>query len=556
MDTLALKKRIVAAKEGKPTFVLKNANVVDVFTDETIHCDVALFENTIIGLGKYDCEQIYDCGGAFLCPGFIDSHVHIESSMSCPPEFARLIVPFGTTSIVADPHEVANVSGMDGIRFMKELAGDANMHIYYMFPSCVPCAPGEENGATLNNEDAAALFYEGSVYGLGEVMDWLAVTGCREEMVKKLALFEYRPIDGHAPGLSGNGLNAYIIGGPRTDHECSTFEEVMEKLRGGLKIQLRVGSAANRMEEIMRRLAEDKVPLQNFMFCTDDKHTENIMQEGHINYIARMAVRAGIPAAEAVKMASYNAARHYRLRRKGAVAPGYDADIVLFEDLKDFKPRAVFVMGEEVQDTPCVKRHVPRELLHTVHYAPFTAEKLRLPVGAAAPVVEMLPGQLVTVLTEERVPRENGFFVPNGAYAKGVSIERHHATGHVGVGIVKNFGLEAGAVATTVSHDSHNIFVLGMNDADIIAAVEELKRIGGGYVLANGGKIVSTIPLPVFGLLSDIPYEKLVEQQHVFLKELEKLGAKQQSDPLIRLSFFSLPVIPAARITTRGVVQV
>ncbi len=557
MKKAALGKRIAAARAGEPDFVLKNANVVNVFTEEIIPCDVAVLQGVIIGLGEYSCAHSYDCKGAYLCPGFIDSHMHIESSMSIPSEFARIVLPFGTTSVIADPHEIANVCGMEGIRFMKRDAQKIGLNVYYMFPSCVPCIEFEENYAPLSNEDAAALLYEGVVHGLGEVMDWNAVIDCSEDMIKKLELFEGFPIDGHAPGVSGRELAAYIVGGPSTDHEAYEFEEVMEKLRAGMTVMLRVGSAANNMSAVLEKLAENKVPLDRIVLCTDDKHTENILKEGHVNHIARMAVEAGIPAVKAVKMASYHAARTFGLARKGAVAPGYDADLALFSDLVSFRPVDVFVGGVSVREINIHKTPVPFELKNTVNFAPLAKDAFVLRIsGEKVPVIEMEEGQLATKLYDEAVPQRDGFFVPDANYAKLACVERHHQTGHIGIGIVKNFGLRCGALASTVAHDSHNIVVIGINDEDMILAVEELKKIGGGYVFARDGAVVSEIPLPVAGLLSEEPYEKLVQSQKEFLQALFAAGVPQRSDPLIRLSFFCLPVIPKARMTPQGLYDV
>ncbi len=556
MKTQGLINRITAARDGQPTFVLKNANVVNVFSEEIIHCDVALYRETIIGLGKYGCENTYDCGGAYLAPGFIDSHVHIESSMSCPPEFARIVLPFGTTSVIADPHEIANVAGMDGIRFMQRCSKKIGLHVSYMFPSAVPCTFFEENGTPLTNEDAVALYYEGTVSGLGEVMDFSSVVACDMDAIKKIGVFTGLPIDGHAPGLSGNALNAYIIAGPETDHEAYEYGEVMEKLRAGMKVLLRVGSAANKMAGLMRRLAEENVPLDNFMFCTDDKHTENILAEGHINHIAKMAVEAGMPAAAAVRMASRNAAEAYGLSRKGAIAPGYDGDMVLFRDLVDFQPVDVFVMGKNIKQIKIEGVDAPPAFLNSVNFATMDEGGFKLRVNGKMPVIEMEEGQLTTRLTYERVPERDGWFTPGAGYAKLASVERHHATGHVGIGIVKNFGLREGAVASTVAHDSHNVAVIGTNDADMRLCLDALKEQGGGYVLVRGGEVLARVELPVCGLLSLRPYEELADEQKAFLRALEKLGVPQESDPMIRLSFFSLPVIPEVRVTSKGVYNV
>ncbi len=557
MNIEQLKHRIEAARDGKVDLVLKNANVVNVCTNEIQRCDVAIYDGIIVGLGDYAGEREIDCEGAYLCPGFIDGHVHIESSMCCPPEFARIVLPKGTTSVIADPHEIANVSGLDGIRYFRDDSWQIGLHVFLMFPSCVPCTEFEENFEALNNEDAAALLYERTVYGLGEVMDSGAVLSCREDMIKKLNMFERRYIDGHAPGLSGRDLNAYIVAGATTDHEAIDFDEILEKLRAGMWVQIRVGSAANDMQVVLRKIAEHGLPTDHLFFCTDDKHTENILQEGHINCIARLAVQAGIDGVHAVKMASTNTAIAYGLRSKGVIAPGFDADLVLMRDLVDFEPLQVFVKGKELKELSIQKQEAPDSLKTSIHIAPMTAKSIELRLHHARSwVIEMQAGQLVTTLKQEEVPMLDGCFMAEGAYAKIICVERHHATGHIGVGIVKNFGLRTGAVASSVAHDSHNIVCIGMNDADMLCAVSALKEIGGGYVLVQGGKVLASIPLPIGGIVSDAPYEELVAYQSKFLHALSKLGVPQESDPLIRLSFFCLPVIPQGRVTTGGLFDV
>ena len=333
---------IRAALDGKATCVIKNANVVNVFTNEIIPADVALYEDVIIGIGEYSCENEIDAEGGYLAPGFIDAHVHIESSMVIPSSFMKVIMPHGTTTIIADPHEIANVAGVAGVRAMYKMTDDLPLRVLFMMPSCVPATPFEHSGAKLVAEDMEQFLRKSRILGLGEVMDYVSATGGAQEMLDKLRLFDGKPIDGHAPLLSGRALNAYRVAGPSTDHECSNYEEVKEKLRTGMRILIRVGSAAKGIEDILRSIARDGLPTENILFCTDDKHIETIRQEGHINCNARLAVSCGIPPVEAVKMASYNAARAYGLKNIGAIAPGYKADMVLFEDLKDFRVKRVF----------------------------------------------------------------------------------------------------------------------------------------------------------------------------------------------------------------------
>jgi adenine deaminase len=552
-----LKGIIDAARDRQPTFVLKNANVVNVFSEEILRCDVALYQSTIIGLGSYDCDNAYDCGGAYLCPGLIDSHIHVESTMSVPWEFARLVMPFGTTMAIADPNEIANVMGVDGIRFMIRASERIGMDIYYMFPSSVPAASFEQNNVSLGAREAAQMIWEGSVYGMGGLMDYDAVISADHDMLKKLELFDGRNIDGHAPGLTGDALNAYVAAGVCTDRESTSYTEILEKLRAGMYIQLRVGSAANNISRLLKKIVQNSLPLDRFLFCSGDKHGQTIRRHGHLNHNLRIAVSAGVPPVKAVKMATLNAAAAYRIAGKGALAPGYDADIVMFEDLESFKPKGVFVMGKDIRDIN-IEPIADEDMVagNSVNCAPLSAKSFRLPASGKTPVMEMVHGRLTTKLTFEKVPSKGGLFSPDGPYAKIAVVERHNATGSVGAGVVKNFGLAGGALATTVSHGSHNIIVVGTNDEDMLLAVNELRDMYGGYALVREGAVIARLPLPVAGLMSARPYEELTRLQDNMLGELAAMGVSRRSDPLSRVTFFSAPTIPAVRITTLGLYDV
>jgi adenine deaminase len=548
---------VQAAFEGRATYVIKNARVVNVFTNEIIEADVAIYEDTIIGVGSYSAEREYDAKGAYLCPGFIDSHVHIESSMVIPPSFARVIMPHGTTGIIADPHEIANVSGTAGIRAMYKFSEGLPLRVYFMMPSCVPATKFETSGAELLAEDMLPFTKKSRILGLGEVMDYVSVINADKDMLDKIRLFDGRPIDGHAPLVSGRALNAYRIAGPATDHECSNYDEVLEKLRTGMGIMLRVGSAAKGMDDILRKIAKNKLPTENMTFCTDDKHIENIRAEGHINHIARLAVSCGIDPVEAVKMASYNAARIYGLKRAGAVAVGYRADMVLFKDLKDFEVVQVFTGGEPYEDREFPYPLIPQEVFHSVHMAPLTRNSLVLKTDKdVMPVISMVEEQLVTKLVYRKVQLENGAFKPDAKLTKLAVIERHHATGRIGLGIVEGLNIVGGAIASTVAHDSHNLVVAGDNDADMILAADSLRECGGGYSVVSHGVVIARLPLPVAGLMTDAPIDGVIERQRALLDAACSLGAKAESDPLIALSFLALPVIPDVRLTDKGLFDV
>lgn len=546
---------IRAAYEGKNTLVIKNANVVNVFTDEIVRADVAVYEDVIIGVGSYSGENEIDAGGAYLAPGFIDAHVHIESSMVIPSSFMKVIMPHGTTTVIADPHEIANVAGAAGIRAMYKLTDELPLRVLFMLPSCVPATPFEHSGAKLVAEDMEQFMHKSRILGLGEVMDANSVINCSQEMLDKLRLFDKRPIDGHAPMLEGMGLNAYRVAGAFSDHECSTYEEVKQKLATGMNILLRIGSAANNMDGVLRRIAKEKLPTRNMMFCTDDKHIEDIRREGHINANARMAVAAGIDPIDAIKMASYNAARAYGIRGVGAIAPGYKADMVLLEDLKDFKVKQVIsrfgrpYTGEEQIPSPIL----PPQVFNSVRLSEISKYDLALRCHVSAPVIKMIPHQLVTELVYRDVERdENGCFIPSEGMVKLAVIERHHATGSMAVGILEGLGIKHGAVASTVAHDSHNLVVAGDNDEDMLMAIESLRDCGGGYSVVSRGVVLARLPLPIAGLMTAAPVNDVLEIQQALLDTLYSLGAKRDSDPLIALSFMALPVIPAVKLTDEG----
>lgn len=546
---------IRAAYEGKNTLVIKNANVVNVFTDEIVRADVAVYEDVIIGVGSYSGENEIDAGGAYLAPGFIDAHVHIESSMVIPSSFMKVIMPHGTTTVIADPHEIANVAGAAGIRAMYKLTDELPLRVLFMLPSCVPATPFEHSGAKLVAEDMEQFMHKSRILGLGEVMDAHSVINCSQEMLDKLRLFDKRPIDGHAPMLEGMGLNAYRVAGAFSDHECSTYEEVKQKLATGMNILLRIGSAANNMDGVLRRIAKEKLPTRNMMFCTDDKHIEDIRREGHINANARMAVAAGIDPIDAIKMASYNAARAYGIRGVGAIAPGYKADMVLLEDLKDFKVKQVIsrfgrpYTGEEQLPSPIL----PPQVFNSVRLPEISKYDLALRCHVSAPVIKMIPHQLVTELVYRDVERdENGCFIPSEGMVKLAVIERHHATGSMAVGILEGLGIKHGAVASTVAHDSHNLVVAGDNDEDMLMAIESLRDCGGGYSVVSRGVVLARLPLPIAGLMTAAPVNDVLEIQQALLDALYSLGAKRDSDPLIALSFMALPVIPAVKLTDEG----
>ena len=560
MQATDLSELIAAARDGQSTLVIKNAKVINVFTNEIREADVAVHGDTIIGIGSYSGEHEFDAKGAYLAPGFIDAHVHIESSMVTPASFAKIILPKGTTTIIADPHEIANVCGTVGLEAIYRQSADLPLQVLFMLPSCVPATPFEHSGATLTAVDFLPFMQKKSrVLGLGEVMDYVSTVRADPQMVEKLKLFFNHPIDGHAPLLSGNDLNAYCIAGPRTDHECSNFAELKEKLRNGMAVLIRMGSAANGVEEMLDGIVSEQLPTDRVCFCTDDKHIENILREGHINYIINTAIRHGISPLQAIRMATLNTARVYGLPRTGAIAPGYRADMVLFDDLENIQPKAVFTEGALYDPAaPLHGRPAPEEVYDTVHPAPVTLDSFRLSVRQnPLPIIETVPHQLVTKLAHCEVPTDaEGVFLPNAELNEIAVIERHHATGLVGLGAVRGLNIHGGAVASTVAHDSHNIVVAGDNRADMLLAVRTLVECRGGYCVVQGGKVAACLPLPLAGLMTDAPIEEVLRKQRELLEAAHALGCTDENDPLVLLSFLALPVIPEVRLTDMGLFDV
>lgn len=556
MQKSRLRAAILNAANRNAALVIKNAKIVNVFTEEIIEGDVAMRDGIIIGVGEYTGRVEIDAKGGYLCPGLMDGHVHIESSMAHPTRFANVILEKGTTSIIADPHEIANVCGSDGIQYMLDQTEWLPLSVFVMVPSCVPATAFETSGAKLTAKDMEAFISHPRVLGLGEVMDYVATVEGDGEMLDKLHLFRHHPIDGHAPTLTGDALNAYCVAGPTTDHECITYEEVLEKLRKGLRIHLRLGSANRNVEQLMRQIAENNLPTRRMSFCTDDKHLADIREEGHINYIVRRAVANGIPPIKAIQMATINTADAYGIRHYGAVAPGYRADLVLFDNLTDFNPQFVITDGKVFE--PSVDTHIKPDpkIYNSVHLAPRKPDVFKMPISGKANIIRLIPKELVTALDVEDVYTKNGLFVPRDGLLKLAVLERHHASGRVGLGILRGFDIKNGAIATTVGHDSHNLVVVGDNDADMLMAVDVLEECGGGYVVVSKGEVKAKLVLSVAGLMSDAPLEVILKHQRELLEAAENLGIHTESDPFITLSFLALPVIPDVRLTDMGLFNV
>lgn len=543
----------------KADLVFKNAQVFLSQTGEFVEGDVAVSDGKILGVGSYDGKEEIDLTGKIICPGFIDSHLHLESTLVTPGELIRQAAQCGTTTFIVDPHESANVSGIQGIDYILAQTEDVPANVYVMMPSCVPATSVDDNGCALTAGKMKSYLNNPRVLGLGEVMDAPSVISGAVSMHEKLRLFEGKVRDGHAPFLSRGDLAAYVLAGICTDHECVDYEYAMQERRNGMYVHIREGSAARNLDAIVKGIVENQTDTDGFCFCTDDKHIEEIRREGHINYNVRRSVELGLPVKEALKMATIHAARCYKLEHLGAIAPGYQADFVILDDLETLHVSDVYYRGRKIiRDEALEIKPCSLQLKDTIHIGEFSEENLRLiHPGKKAHVLQMMEGQITTEDVFEDVPRVSSggtdYFVSDDTYQKISVIERHKNTGKIGVGIVKGFGLRGGAIASSVSHDSHNIIVIGDNDRDMYIAVQELKRTRGGYVLVCGGEVFGTLPLPVMGLMSDAGYETVNELLAKMIPKAHEMGIPKGFDPFITLSFMALPVIPEIRITPRGV---
>lgn len=554
----------VAAGRRPADLVLKGGNVVNVHSDEIYAADVAIYGDRIAGIGSYNGAEEVDVSGRFVCPGFIDGHVHIESSMLSVPEFARVVVAHGTTAVVADPHEIANVMGTEGIRFILSSSKYCPIHVYLTLSSCVPASRWESAGAELTAVDLLPLLSDDWVLGLAEVMNFPGVVAKDEIVLDKLKVAADRVIDGHAPGLSGRALNAYVAAGVQSDHECTTVEEAREKLRLGMHVMIREGSAARNLDALLPLVTP--ATADRFMFVTDDKDVDDLIEEGQIDVMVRRAVAFGISPTQAVRMASCNAARYFRLNRVGAVAPGYLASLVVLDDFKTCRVARVYHAGQEVAvdgrctvDSGSPRRAPVLRSTINVHWL----EPAHFAVAAEGDgcrrvhVIEVDEGQLQTRRSVEALPLRNGHVVPEPArdVAKVAVIERHQASGNIGLGFVRGFGLTAGAIASSVAHDSHNLVVIGTNDEDMFAAAVHLVKIRGGLCVALGGEILADVALPIAGLMSPAPADELRDGLRKLHAAVKKLDCRLRR-PFMAMSFLSLSVIGALRVTDQGLIDV
>lgn len=551
----------VAAGRRKADVVLKNAAYLDVFSVCVRRGDIAVCGGKIAGVGEYEGEVEYDFGGKIVTPGLIDGHMHIESTQLSPEEFAALAVPRGTTLVVADPHEIVNVCGLAGARYISRAAARTPLEVKLMLPSCVPATPFETSGAVLGAAETAKAIGQKTFFGLGEMMNYPAIAAGEREVLAKMvaAAAAGKPADGHAPRMTGRELNAYVVSGAVADHECATPEEAEEKISKGMYVLLREGSASHDLKNLAPAVNDGN--FRRFALCTDDRHADGLAEEGHIDHVLRTAVKSGISGERAVVMCTLNAAECFGLKGKGAVAPGYDADLVVFGDLKEFGCAAVFKGGKLVAEGGKAlfrcKKYVPAEVKNTVKVADVTPEDFTIKLnGTRARAIGLIKGSLVTRSLVEEVQSRDGDVVLEGTDLLRLAVvERHFATGRIGLGLVKGYGLKGGAVATTVAHDSHNIIVIGDKKDDMAAAVAELKRIGGGMALSLGG-VVHSVPLDIAGLMSSALCKKHVKLSAALSEMAYAAGVDRGFEAFMTLSFLALAVLPELRLTDRGLFDV
>jgi len=558
-----LEKIIKAARgKAKSDVVLRNARVINVYSGEVIPGDVAILGDRIVGIGSYRGAREFDLKGKFVAPGFIDSHVHLESSMVTVPEFAKVVVPLGTTSVISDPHELANVMGLDGINYMLRSSKYNPLNVFIMIPSCVPSSSLETSGAELRATDIFFFLNQEWVLGLAEVMDYPGLLEGDPGILDKIKIAGRKIIDGHAPGLTGRDLCAYLAVGISSDHECSTREEALEKLRHGMTIMIREGGLARNMEALLPLVTPQN--LRQFTFCTDDRHPQCLVEDGHMNAVIKKAIRLGMDPLTAIRMCTINPAEHYRLEELGAVAPGKIADLVVIDNFKNFNVEMVFKNGELAAKNGRLLPQVissmrPSEALRgsiNIQWLKPDYFQIQAKKGRCR-VIGLVPGQLITreELHKPRVVRGRVVTDTDRDLLKLVVVERHHASPNIGIGLVRGFGLKKGAIASSVAHDAHNIIAVGTNDADIMEAVIKIRKFQGGFTAVVDKKLVGSLALPVAGLISMKPVHEVKDELNELITVAKEMGCSLD-DPFMALSFLALPVIPDIKLTDKGLVDV
>ncbi|MBA2461930.1 MAG: adenine deaminase [Actinobacteria bacterium] len=550
-----LVRRLAVARGDEPAdLVVCGGRVLSVFTREWLEADVAICDGMIAGIGSYEGAQTIDADGAYVAPGLIDAHLHLETSKLLPSEFARLVLPLGTTAVVADPHEIANVLGTDGVHWLVDVCEDLPLDVFFTASSCVPASRFESPRRPFTPGDLESILRRTRVIGLAEMMNFPGVISGDPRELAKLAVEGAARVDGHAPGVLGRELQAYAAAGIRSDHEAFTVEEGRERLRAGMWLLIREASAARNLRALIPLV--DEFGPHRIAFCTDDREPEHIAADGHINAIVRDAVALGVAPADALTMASHHPALWHGLERLGAVAPGYQADLLLLPDLERFVPEIVLKRGRAVEEIPLTP--VPEWVRHSVRVKPVEPKDFEVPwVGGAARVIGLVPGQIVTeaLVDEPRVVEGYAHADPERDLAKIAVIERHLGTGRIGLGFVRGFGLRRGALASTFSHDAHNLVVVGMSDEDMATAAGRVAELGGGLVVVDGGTVLAELPLPVAGLLSDRRLAEVIADSEATVAAVHSLGSGVES-PFQSMAFLALSVIPSLKLTDRGLVDV
>lgn len=566
MQKEELKKLIDTAAGRIPAdVVIKNCKVVNVFSGKIVEGDIALCGDQIAGIGQYEGEKVIDAQGRYAAPGFIDSHIHIESSYVSPEEIGRLLVPHGGTTIIADPHEIVNVCGIPGLDYMMEAAKGTALDVKYVLPSCVPATPFEHAGAVINAPEMEEPIKREGILGLGEFMNFVGVIGADDSVLDKLlvAKRESKIIDGHGPGITGKDMNAYAAARILADHECSTVEEMEERLACGMYILLRQGSACHNLRPLLKGVTPENS--RRCLLCSDDRQPKTILHEGHLDNHLKICVEEGLDAVTAIRMATLNAAECFGLHDRGAIAPGYRADIVLLDDLKDFRVDKVWIAGElTAENGTYLKEIKPYDISSvkgSVVVKDFSAEKFKMHLKSdLVNVIEILPGGVVTRKTTAQIQLdENGEFVrnPEVDIVKTAVVERHQGTGNVACGFLKGYGIKEGAVALSIAHDSHNIIVVGVSDEEMEFAVKSLIEQEGGIVLVKDGKVIENMPMPIAGLMSDRSGEWVDEKlTAIHEKAFGELGILEGVEPVMTLCFMSLAVIPEIKLTDMGLFDV
>jgi len=556
-----VEERIEVARGEKPAdLVLKNARVVNVFSGDIHETNVAIFDGIIVGLGDYAGRTFIDLGGKYVCPGFIDGHVHLESAMVIPSEFARAVVPLGTTSVVADPHEIANVLGLDGIRFMMEASKNLPLSVYIMLPSCVPATDMETSGAKLYSPDLEMFLGQDQVLGIAEMMNFPGVIYRDRDVLEKIRIAKWKRVDGHAPLLSGKDLAAYVTAGIKSDHECTRLDEAQEKLRDGMYIMIREGTTAKNLRDLLPLVTEHNA--QKCMFVTDDRHPADLMDDGHVNAIVKRAIELGMEPIRAIQLATINPAEYFQLKRLGAVSPGYIADLLVLDDLETVSVGQVYKGGVlAAEDGELVNWDIPPTppyIRSTMNINWMGMSDVSIDAhGGRIRVIGLIPEQIITnsLVEEARIENSKAVTDLERDVLKIVVAERHRASGNIGKGFVKGFGMKEGALGSSVAHDCHNIVVVGTNDDDILTAIVEIVRMQGGQVVVRNGQVIETLALPIAGLMSSQPLE-VVRRKVDDLKAAARECGCVLEDPFMQMSFLALPVIPSLKLTDKGLVDV